>query len=59
MEIYPMACWVKKLGHKKHWNPFKEPFYSLWNYGFEDKEPEEFLIKESFKAMFPEIRAEL
>lgn len=55
MEIYPMACRVKKLGHKKHWNPFKEPFCSLWNDGFENRNPEESLIKKGFKMMLAKM----
>jgi hypothetical protein len=55
MEIYPMACQVKKLGHKKHWNPFKEPFYSLWNDGFENKDAEGSLIRKGFKIMMAKV----
>ena len=39
MDIYSMACHVKDIGYKIHWNPFKEPFYSLWISGFEGKKP--------------------
>ena len=51
MEVYPLACRGKEIGYKMHWNPFREPFHSLWNCGFENKAPEEALIKESFKIM--------
>ena len=57
IDVYNYATRGKNIGYQKHWNPFKEPFFSLWEAGFDGEHPFEQLISQATQKINEHVLA--